>query len=263
MNSSKLYRLFFIILFAFVTMQAYSQDVVKDIVKINQAYDKQKKLSFSMRYTLYKDHASNRIDEQYVGVTKQDSSFIYSMVDSMLTVKNVDYDVVVDFLEKVIYISKIWGEEKEPTVNPVDISAIVKQSSDVKYLKDKNENKATYMLFFKDGDYEKFSLTFNTKTYFIDKLVFYFRNADALEPIAPGASALKKKTTEQKKNESKQPQRFEMTFLNVNTKPVFEPNTFTYDNYLERKDGKFVGKGIYADYQIMDSYSNLNDDFKK
>lgn len=240
----------------FNAISIFAQDAVTDFVKINEFFANHQKLSFNMVYTLYESDISDKILEQTTGLMKQDSMLVYSMSDSMETISNIDYSVFVDNMDKTISISKQQLAERKTKVSPVEISELLKLCSDVKYKKENNKQ-ASYTLSFEQAEYTKIVIYFNTSTFFTDKFVFFFRDASILEEELVVENNNLNKNIKREEKEKPAP-RLEMAIKNLNTKPVFTKETFTYDSYLEIKDGKFIGKGKYADYEVRDLYTNMS-----
>lgn len=218
-------------LFIELSVNLVAQDATVDFVKINQAFEQIQQFSATIEYSTYQD---DKLESNYSVYLMKDSILTYHMIDSVETISNIDYNILVNHKQKTIFIAKKSINAPPKTLNPVEISALLKKCEKVNYEKLKN-GLAVYTLLFNNGQYEEAKFWFDTKSYLLNKIELFYLSQQS----------------------TKNQVRFVVAFKNMNIKPVFSENQFSYKKFLEIKENKFEPKVSYSEYVVTDMYTNI------
>lgn len=149
-----------------------SLTVIDVLKKASEKFKTEKNLSYNLKYNLYNDEKSSKIDESYSGfLVKRGNSMYYKIKDTEFVGFN-DYSVKVSNEEKAIIIAK--GESKE---SPLDIDKFLK-GFNYKFLGNDSTHWVCELTPSKVSQimYRKIIIHINKKDYSIYKQILYFLN---------------------------------------------------------------------------------------
>ena len=156
-----------------------------DLEKINAHYNQIKRMSMRMEYRVYTNWNSTVPVQTENGELKKKDQATYTKIGKIESLNTLNYNVIVDHEIKSIAImpvirSHASGGNAE-AVTP-DFSKVLDLCKAIE-LDDINDNQKRYTLIMPEGafEYGKLEITYNSKSYFIDKLVMYYREAQNLE----------------------------------------------------------------------------------
>lgn len=222
-----------------VVMNANSQNVKQDVLKINEAYSKFNDLSMSIIYNVYANASSSVPAESETGSFKQHGSLRYSRIKEIESLQNKEYLVVVDNEEKVIVVGNpVKFNPKKITM--LDLDTAFAKCSSVKFI-DNSISQNGYKLMFKPtivSEFDAIDLYFNKKSFLVEKMVFYYRE--------------KIKINEADENSVKEKPKLEVIFSNMNFKTEPDINFFSEGRFIEKKKGKYFPVSAYNQYNLID-----------
>lgn len=222
-----------------VVMNAHSQNVKEDVMKINEAYSKFIDLSMNITYNVYANAASTLPAESETGSFKQHGNLRYSRIKEIESLQNKEYLVVVDNEEKIIVVGNPV-KFNPGKITLLDLDTAFAKCSSVKFM-DNNASQKGYKLMFKTNivsEFDAIDLYFNKKSFLVERMVFYYR-----ERI---------KINEADENSVKEKPRLEIIFSNMNFKTVSDINFFSEARFIEKKKGKYYPVSAYNQYNLID-----------
>jgi hypothetical protein len=227
-----------IIVLMVVAGNCVSQVAKEDFAKINKVYSDNHQLSMKMKYEVYKNKNSATALQTETGEVVQAESGKYTRIGKIETIETDQYRLIVDHEEKNMSMLGISNEE-QPVAKPdasymVNLEQLLGICSKVEFKKI-NDSQNNYTMVIPDEEYEEISISFNSTTFFIEKMTLYYKE---------------KQNLEEKENGLKEAPRMEISYYDVNTKPNLKNAVFTYSRFLEKRNGKWIGKAPYQDYKI-------------
>lgn len=217
-----------------------AQTAKDDFAKINDTYAGFKQLSIKIKYELFQNKQTKAPYQTLFGEFKKDGSKTYSVIGPVESVDNEDYLVIVDNEDKSIsLLGKSKGSEKikEDSKNElylVNMQKLLSMCTKISF-KQENEQHSSYMLELDDVQYEKIKITFNRKTFLIEKMVFFYNETENLDGKEDG---------------KKEAPRMEVSYYELNQKPLLSAAVFTYNKFLEKSSNDFKCKEPYKGYEI-------------
>lgn len=229
------------------TGSLFSQVAKEDFANINKAYTEHPRLSLKMKYEIFKNRTTAVTTSTETGILKQKDDARYTRIGKIESVENEQYKMIVDHEDKNIsLLGKLPAPEQAVKsgdatgVSPVDLEKILQICKKVEFKK-LNETQNSYTLILPGEEYEEIRLIYNSKTFFIEKLVMCYAEKQNLDDNDEGL---------------KEAPRMEISYSEYNTKPDFGKTAFTYEAFLEKRNGKLVARPAYKTYEIHDQSIN-------
>ena len=230
-------RILFVLLFVLKLTEGFSQNAKEDFEKINAAFDVER-LSMRISYDLYKNKDTKIVFQKESGELKQSRTFKWMKVGQVETIETDTYSLIIDHKGKAIsMLGKRLNQKEDKNKNPfkINLDSILKMCEKVEFKK-LNDQQNSYDLVFPLSEYSKIKVVYNSKTFFMEKMILYYNDAQDLE---------------EKKGSPEEAPRLEIVCSDINLDPIFTSNEYTYDTYLEKTaDGKWVCKPAYKGYAV-------------
>jgi outer membrane lipoprotein-sorting protein len=156
----------------------------EELIALSEAQKKFKAYTVEMQYNLYETyHSKDVIEKQTAFVQKDRNQLNHSFVNYFELIQNKSHIVMVNHIEKVVYVQKNFNKTSElpyPDVTKFDFDSLMAKTG------------VTYHVFEKENDQRKIILRFNEqssqfsgidilyspkKAYAIDKYVLYYNQA--------------------------------------------------------------------------------------
>jgi hypothetical protein len=207
-----------------------------DIEKINKAYLKNTKLEMSMDYEAFSNYTSKEPVDRQVGVVKRDGDLLYNQLSSMESLHTTKYNIVVDNESKEIAIMAILNSKETPDYSNLlgDIEKFISMCKSVSEVVVGKQSRELRMIMPEASDYTQVFLTYDVKTYMVRKMVLFFRKEEQVTDNSP-----------------KESPRIEISYTNINLKPKFTKDEFTYERFVVKENSKYIGLGKYMNYNVM------------
>lgn len=215
----------------------YAQELKKDVVAINAAYKKHTKMSLVMVIDMYESYTSNKLYYSQKIDIKRNGSSIFQSSEESESITTPDYYVLKDDDEKLIaYAPKKTVQKEGEGDFLVNIDSIRLFCKTHKFNKE-NSELCSYDFVMQDyyPNYNRIKLFFNSKTFFIEKMVFYCDEDDI---------------STNNEDEKFARARIEINYTDINTNPKYNESDFTYQKYLTRQGSKFFLKPNYKNYEL-------------
>jgi hypothetical protein len=229
---------YILVLIALFSKKGFSQVAKDDFARINKTYADNMQLSMKIRYDVYKNKSTATPLQAETGEIKRNEAAKYTRIGNIETIENENYKLIVDNEDKNISVLGGTIEEKKPGGNDgtylVNLENLLSICSKLEFQKI-SEAQNCYSIVIPAEEYSEIKVFYNSKTFFIEKMIFYYNEIQNLEG--------------QEKSIKEAP-RMEISYYDVKLKPDFGSTPFTYDNFLEKRKGQFVGKGSYKEYRI-------------
>lgn len=215
----------------------FSQNIKEDLITINKSFANSNKLSLDVNINMYENYTTSKIYYNQKGaIKKYNDSFVYSF-DNSESINTSDYSIIVDGEDKtIVYLPKKSYKKVTTDIYKINFDSLLLYCSNYKFNKLAG-NKANYDFVMKSfyPDYERIIIEFNTKTFFIEKIILYCEEDDI-------------SIEDEKEKIAKS--RIEIQYLNINTKPTINKDDFTYSKYLIRTGNTFTTKPNYNKYKL-------------
>jgi hypothetical protein len=234
----------YIIVFLLIVSFGHAQDIKKDCLKINQKYNATKKVSMKMDYTLYANYTTITPFQKEKGEMKRNDELMSYKVGPIETVRTEKYELVIDNDEQVIAMmehhTKLFSWDEKMYVGNLD--KILPYCESTSYTEEK-DNQGCYDIKMKSGEYSRAKLYFDKKTFFITKLILFYRKETILNQDGVG---------------KKEKPRLEITYTDIQESPVFAANEFSESKYVVKGGKNFKCIEKYKDYTLqVDLFENV------
>ncbi len=226
-----------VILISSFSFDLSAQDLKKDITAINVAYKKATKMSLTMVLDMYETYTSNKLYFSQQVVIKKNGRNTFQSAPETESVNTPDYVIVKDDDEKLItYVPKKTIQDETDISFMMDIDSIKTFCKSFKFNKE-NDNLNSYDFIMQDyyPDYNRIKVFFNSKTFFVEKMVFFCEEDD-----------ISTHNDEEKYSRA----RVEISYKDINTKPVFKESDFTYQKYMVKQGNKFALIPALKNYEL-------------
>ena len=227
-----------------IAANGQSQIAKEDFAAINKAYVTNSHLSMKVKYELYKNKTVNEVFQVETGEIKRNGNNKNTRIGNMETIENEKYRLIVDHEDKNISLLGIItlpgvAVQKED-LYLVNLEKMLAVCSKVEF-KEENNDQNSYRLQLPMEEYDEIKITYNKKTFFIEKMILYYQEAQNLE----------------ERGGLKEPPRMEISYYDFNMDPRFTEADFTYHRFLEKRNGKLMGTTAYKTYTVnTTSYKN-------
>ena len=230
-------RIFGAILFPFFINIGFAQVSKEDFAKINKVYISHPQLYFKAKYDLYKNQNIKETFESEMGETKRNGNLLYTKIGKIESIHSEKYNVIVDNEDKTISLLAHDPDENgfDEKLYMINLEKTLKLCTKVEFAKEIGSQNS-YLLTLPYSEYSQVKITYNKKTFFIEKITLYYKKEQVLN--------------EQDKNEKKEQPRVEITYYDFDETPHFNETDFSYDKFLEKANGKFRCKSTYSGYTL-------------
>ncbi len=196
--------------------------------------------AFRLKYTSYKNHMTNEVNETSEGYCKRVDNMHRTMALGTLIIQNEFSKTVIDTVEKMIVITN--PDNSVPVIaNNVDILSLLKNTKALK--KKKGVDNTTYRIEFnKNTLFEIYDFTVNDKG-FLEKLVYYYseQTQELFESTSSGQPV-----------RIKTKPRLEISFSNYEVPAKIQDGDFREKNILLTDSKKITLLNKYKKYQVKD-----------
>lgn len=234
---------FLIPVFFLYTGSCIAQIAKDDFAMINKTYDNNSRLSMKMKYEVYQNKDTKSVYQFETGEIEKNGNSKYTRIGEMETIENEKYTLIVDKEDKNISVlGKSIGTlpDKAEQLDMANMEQLLTICTKVEFKKE-NNNQNSYVLSIPNSEYTEVKLVYNSKTFFVEKMILFYNEEQNLEEKDGGL---------------KEAPRVEITYYDFNIKPVFQEKDFTYEKYLVKSKGKFYGKEAYKSYTINENLLN-------
>jgi hypothetical protein len=217
------------LLLLFTLMKAYSQDVRKDVNRINRAYKEVKNLSADIVFHYFSDYKTTSYSEESFGKFNKTGSQLYFQYENKEYISTDKLVLNIDNDNKIMLISNLPSLADKP-VHPenINLDSLLKHCKSVDY---KNEGQlSSYSFHFGFSTIDIIKVYFDKKNYLISKLIFYYS-----KPAAEG-------TLEKP--------RIEIQYSNFQKRKSSEPK-YKLDYYVMLKKSKYAATPRFKSYKLI------------
>lgn len=232
-------RFFFLIIaVGLFTSHSMAQVAKDDFAKINSTYAGAKKLSMKIKYEVFKNKNSNTAFQTETGELKKNENSKYTRIGKIETIETETYKLIVDHEDKNMSLLGAENQDKagDEALYMVNLQQMLSLCSKVTFKKI-SEDQNQYTLVIPNEEYKEIQLIYNSKTFFIEKMILYYAQEQNLE---------------EKEGGLKESPRMEISYSEFNTQPNFDDALFTSERFLEKQKGKWFGKAPYQSYKVND-----------
>lgn len=233
-----------IILLAISVKCLFAQQAAIDFARMNKSYENIKGCKMNVKYTLYKSWTSNEILQTLNGEVKwKSASKTYYRIGTSETFRFNDYMMQVDNENKRILLFYVIDDnmgkaQMVPSAGGID--TLLKTCIKTEFTKE-TQNQSSYILTFnKKHEYSKVKIVFNSKSYIINQLIFFYNTP---VQVAEGAETVDYVT------------RLQIDYQSISTKTKISDNELDYSKYIIYSKGKLELKKEFSDYTFIDQYS--------
>jgi len=224
-----------ILLFILSVSLTYSQSQEDDIKKINDKYSSFKNTYMEVEYYVYTNESSTIPIQQEKGIIKKMGELQYNKIGVVEIIKSTEYNFFINHEEKSMAVLPYKNASKESNAHPVvAVDKLLKLCKEFDF---KNLDKAhkSCIMECPSSEFKKVIIEYSSKDYLISKVVLVYREALNLQGDNKG---------------TKETPRIEIIYKNVKSNLSFSKETFTYDNYIEKRGGKLYCKQKYKGYKL-------------
>jgi hypothetical protein len=231
-------KFFLYILLFLSAVQGYGQNARTDMGKLNASYARHKDLSMGITYHVYANHRDADPIETSAGSYFQRGSDRYNRLNEIESVQNNECSIVIDNEEKFIAI----GNPVKYTAGKIattEMDTVLDHYASVTYIDNQGVQKG-YSFKIKPkvpSEYERIDVFFNSKTWMVERMVYYYRDKQQL--IKTNQDAAEEKP------------RLEVIFSNIKFEAGSDSKFYSESRFVHKKDGKYFPAGAYAGYKII------------
>ena len=234
-------RSIFLLVFGISGLWASGQNASADFYRINKAYQASENLLVVMKINAYRSWADKVSYEQKNCTIKKNGPQKYTNIEQAITIANKNYSLTVDHEQKKILllparITETPFSDREILMPKLD-SVLLKVCKKVEFNKEADGNHS-YQFTMEAGDYEKMKIVFSPKTYLLQRITFYYRDAQQFDGYGP-----------------EQKPRLEIQYTKTEFPKSMDESDFTYANYLVKQGNKLVCRPQYKSYQLINQLS--------
>jgi hypothetical protein len=230
-----------ILIFFIYPLLVWGQNAATDFKKINTFYLSDN-FYCKVNCKIYESwEGATLIDEKEGEVKKSGSRKYYSMGDMESFTTSVSY-LAVDKTSRSIFLSKLklnGNNDADELIASIDV--MLKLCKKISY-KDESPNSASYTLMYPSRDFGKVKIIFNKEKFYIQQLIIYSKIQDNKDVY---------------KGKLNNP-RVEISFSKVVVNKKYKEQDFSFDKYIELKNGKWAKKKEYSSYYFLDQLTANN-----
>jgi hypothetical protein len=228
----------FLLCSVFFCTDSYGQKnaAAVDFKKMNEAYEKHADLSVDVTYNFYDDYAIQTPSEAKKGFYKKHNQSHLTRTANMEMLQNPGFFIIKDEKTKVI-LAKDPVMNLKPKMTLIALDSMLTFCKSIKLVETKTQK--IYKLHYEHLgllEFEDIDIIMNKKNYFIERMVFYYKN-----PMKRGNNKLEK---------GKKP-RLETLFTNYSVEPI-PGQLFSEKNYVKIHNGKIEAVEQFDKYTILD-----------
>lgn len=231
----------FLLLLCIPGLWVSGQNASADFYRINKAYQASDKLLVVMKINAYRSWTDKVSYEQKNCTIKKSGPQKYTNMEQAITIANTNYSLTVDHEQKKILllparITETPFSDREMLIPKLD-SVLLKVCKKVEFSKEADGNYC-YQFIMERGDYEKMKIVFSPKTYLLQRITFYYREAQQFDGYGP-----------------EQKPRLEIQYSKTEFPKDINEADFTYADYLVKQGSKLVCRPQYKSYQLINQLS--------
>jgi len=204
---------------------------------INRTYKAMESLSMDIDYKVYRNHESTTPIQTENGTLKKKGDLYYYQIGSLVTIKASSYNLIVDNDAKTIALLNVEkGRDMAKDILLAISDSLLRNIKSISFAKINNTQNA-YILTSPNSEYAKIKIFFNVKSFFIEKLELYYKIPENFED---------------EESLDKEAPRVEISYHDINTRPAFPSDLFTYANFLRKEKNKYYCKEKYQGYHLIE-----------
>lgn len=238
---NKLLYIFFILICLSGVNQA--QDAKSDFTKINLRYNESKNLNMKVCYELFQDYTSIVPFQKMDGLVKRKGDNMIYKLGPLEVMHNKRFEVIANDEFKQIAMlehkTKLFEWDEKLFLTRFDQTLQVYEKVNFSSKK----NAGVYDIKTKGGQFTRIIIEFDKKTYAINKMVLYYRDAQILNEYGTG-----KKDTP----------RIEITYSDINLNANLPDGDFSESKYVAYSGGKYTCTSPYKGYKLKVELFNKN-----
>lgn len=228
-------------IFLFMTTVLPAQQLKEDIRKVNETYAKTKAVSMKIQYRLFQNYVTAIPFEDKSGSYIRQGQNYVSQLLGITTLQNGSLKLSVSDAEKTIIVSDADKKMASPGNEMLD--SLVSRCSKIEFT-DLGDGRKLYRLRFEKTaffEYDMIELQIGS-TFFVEKLVLYYREAVVLDDT--NGSMKKEKP------------KLEISYSEINTQPVITADQFSETKYVRRSGKTFLPAAAFANWKILNYKKN-------
>lgn len=215
------------------TVRLSAQDAKEDFSRIEKAYENAGALNIYISYLLYSGENSTTLVEQQKSQVCMGGSTTYTKMANIETILGPNSTVIVDHDEKTIMLSPPSAKGRIKKKYGFNLDSVLHKYKSVVYSKESTAE-AAYTLTFSYGQFQAIKMVFNTSSYFLTKVILYYREGIDEKPFN-GARP-----------------RMEINY-NLSREQSFEAEKYGEKKFFIINKGKYTLKPEYSKYRFMNS----------
>ena len=215
----------------------FCQNIKADVAAINKAYKSMNKVSLSFELNMFENYQTQHVYYTQHALIQKNGNATFQKFDESECINTRDYSVMVDNEDKeVVYApKKISFEYDDPSI-AINLDTLLQFCKSYQFKKI-SKDVFSYSLMLPENypNYNQIVFYFDAKTYFVQKIIFYCEEDDI--SVDNEAEKLAKS-------------RIEINYKDINTRPTFNPNDFSYQKYLVKSGNTFKLKPELKNYHL-------------
>ncbi len=219
------------------SIAAESQNLKADLAAINKAYQKLNKMSLTIELNMFENYQTEKVYFTQSGTMQKDGQNTFQKFEDTECINTPAYSVIVDKEEKeIVYAPRKINFRHDDPALAVNLDSILLFCKSNQFRK-LSKKTACYDFLMMDAypDYNQVSICFDQDTYLVQKIIFYCEEDDI---------------SVDNESEKFARSRIEITYKDVNTKPVFRTADFSYEKYLVKSGDKLKLKPELKDFHL-------------
>ncbi len=231
----------YIVLSLLFIIPGYSQDLMRDIERINTTYKMASQFHMVIDYKLFPSYESAEAYENTTAIIYKDDEGYYSKLFEQETIVNTEHVILIDHDSDLFMIDYFQAGSTTPNHQTLPdndslsnlIQTLVDEAQSA--YQDIERSEGLYSIRFNFGELEKMMLSFDPESLLFKKVILYYR---AELPILEG--------------QNPQKPRLEVTYRTFDTNPTFPKDIFSTERYASVIPEKLLKlKGKMKEYTII------------
>lgn len=234
-------RTLFLVINMLFGSAGFAQNASADFYRINKAYQASGNLLVTMKINAYRSWSDKVSYEQKNCTIKKSKGQKYMNIEQAVSILNANYSLTIDHEQRKILLlpARVTDNpysEQEMLMPKLD-SVLLKLCKKVEFNKEADGN-YSYQFLFERGEYEKLKIVFSPRSYLLQKITFYYREAQQFDGYGP-----------------EQKPRMEIQYTKTEFPKTMNESDFTYANYLVKEGSKLVCRSPYKTYELINQLS--------
>jgi len=223
------------------------QEAKEDFARINANILGAAKLLVETEYKVFPNHYSQTPKEVSHGIMKQDGNKIYQQIASLQALISNKMSIHMDTVEKLMVISNpVKLESQRTEALKVDLLSSLSKCKRIQYT-EVDKTIGMYTLEFKDNvetEFDKCEFYFNRLSFLPYRLVLYYDEEMDMN--------------DDKREVKNETPRLEITFIKIETSPVFRDSDFDETRFIKQRGNKLLVASLYKGYRLIDNRYSSN-----